>query len=101
MEAGGLHDVLPRRAAGPAGEAVGAAAVQTLAEARVSLAAPRTARTDVVLAVALAVLYVVAARLGLALDAVAGFATLVWPPTGIALAALLLFGYRLWPGIFI
>src|SRR4029450_7419541 len=25
--------------------------------------------------------------------------SLVWPPTGIALAALLLFGYRVWPGI--
>jgi len=67
----------------------------------VNLSAPRTARTDAVLAVVLAVVYVVAARLGLALDAVAGFATLVWPPTGISLAALLLFGYRLWPGIFI
>ena len=66
-----------------------------------SLSAPRTARTDAVIAVALAVVYVVAARLGLALDAVAGFATLVWPPTGISLAALLLFGYRLWPGIFV
>ena len=48
---------------------------------------------------ALAVLYVAAARIGLAIDAVAGFATLVWPPSGIALAALLLRGYRLWPGI--
>jgi len=67
----------------------------------VNLSAPRTARTDAVIAVALAVVYVVAARLGLALDAVAGFATLVWPPTGISLAALLLFGYRLWPGIFV
>src|SRR6266508_3733261 len=56
---------------------------------------------DMALVVALAALYVAAARLGLALDAVAGFATLVWPPTGISLAALLLFGYRLWPGIFI
>jgi len=25
----------------------------------------------------------------------------VWPPAGIAVAALLLFGYRLWPGIFV
>lgn len=25
----------------------------------------------------------------------------VWPPTGVALAALLLFGYRVWPAIFI
>ncbi len=44
--------------------------------------------------------YFVTARLGLLLGAVAGFATLVWPPTGIALAALWLFGSRLWPGVF-
>src|SRR5438128_1620223 len=43
--------------------------------------------------------YFATARLGLLMDAVAGFATLVWPPTGIALSALLLFGTRLWPGI--
>jgi signal transduction histidine kinase len=49
----------------------------------------------------LAALYVVAARVGLAVDAVAGFATLVWPPTGIALAAILLLGRRVWPGIFL
>ena len=49
---------------------------------------------------ALATVYVGAARLGLTFDAVAGFATLVWPPTGIALAALLILGYRVWPGIF-
>jgi signal transduction histidine kinase/integral membrane sensor domain MASE1 len=48
---------------------------------------------------ALAAMYVIAGRLGLKLDAVAGFATLVWAPTGIALAALLIGGYRLWPGI--
>src|SRR5438132_11445066 len=40
------------------------------------------------------------ARFGLLMDAVAGFATLVWPPTGIALVALSLFGLRLWPGVF-
>src|SRR2546422_1175783 len=39
------------------------------------------------------------ARFGLLLDAVAGFAALVWPPTGIALVALFLFGVRLWPGV--
>jgi PAS domain S-box-containing protein len=43
--------------------------------------------------------YVSAAKLGLSLDAVSGFATAVWPPTGIALGALVLYGYRLWPGI--
>ena len=49
----------------------------------------------------LAAVYDVAARLGLAFDAVSGFATLIWPPTGIALAAVLLLGYRLWPGVFL
>jgi PAS domain S-box-containing protein len=44
-------------------------------------------------------IYFTAARLGLSLDAVSGFSTAVWPPTGIALVALVLFGYRLWPGI--
>jgi two-component system, NarL family, sensor histidine kinase FusK len=47
----------------------------------------------------LLVAYVVTAKLGLLMDAVSGFATTVWPPTGIALVALCLFGYRLWPGI--
>ncbi len=44
--------------------------------------------------------YFVAATIGLRyFDAVSGFASLVWPPSGIALAALLLGGYRLFPGI--
>lgn len=47
----------------------------------------------------IALVYFVAARLGLMMDAVGGVATTVWPPTGIALAALLLFGYQLWPAI--
>ena len=51
--------------------------------------------------VALAIVYVVAARAGLMMDAVGGFATLVWPPSGLALAALLIFGPRLWPGVFL
>lgn len=48
---------------------------------------------------ALATFYYVAARLGLFLAFAATNATPVWPPSGIAFAALLLFGYRLWPGI--
>jgi diguanylate cyclase (GGDEF)-like protein len=44
-------------------------------------------------------IYFCTARLGLSVDAVSRFATLVWFPSGIAVAALLLFGYRLWPGI--
>jgi len=50
---------------------------------------------------ALAIVYLVAARAGLMMDAVAGFATLVWAPSGLALATLLLFGPGLWPGVFI
>jgi signal transduction histidine kinase len=49
----------------------------------------------------LAIVYVVAARAGLMLDAVAGFATLVWAPSGLALATLLILGPGLWPGVFI
>ena len=51
--------------------------------------------------VALAAIYVTAALAGLKLDAVAGFATLVWAPSGIALAAILIRGYGVWPGIII
>ncbi|MET0594546.1 MAG: MASE1 domain-containing protein [Polyangiaceae bacterium] len=43
--------------------------------------------------------YVVMARLGLLMDAVHGFATLVWPASGLSLAALFLFGNRLWPAV--
>ena len=46
-----------------------------------------------------AIAYVLAARAGLTIDAVGGFATLVWPASGIALAAILLGGYTLWPAI--
>jgi signal transduction histidine kinase len=58
---------------------------------------PRGRRLAAILV--LAAVYTATARLGLALDAVAGFATLVWPPTGIALAALLRVGRWTWPGI--
>jgi signal transduction histidine kinase len=46
-------------------------------------------------------IYFGTARFGLSLDAISRFATLVWFPSGLAVAALLLFGYRLWPGILI
>lgn len=49
----------------------------------------------------LAAVYAITALLGLLLDPVGGFATLVWAPTGIALAAVLLLGYHLWPGVFL
>ena len=49
----------------------------------------------------LAVVYFVAARLSLLLAIPPGYATAVWPPSGIALAATLLLGNRLWPGIWL
>jgi signal transduction histidine kinase len=52
-------------------------------------------------AVAIATAYVVAARLGFAVAFVAEQVTTVWAPTGIAMAALLLWGVRLWPAIWI
>ena len=51
------------------------------------------------LVVAVAAVYFGAAKLGLTMALVAEQVTAVWPPTGIALAALVLFGNRLWPGI--
>jgi len=49
----------------------------------------------------LAVVYLAAAKLGLSLAFSVKQITSVWPPTGLALAALLLLGYRAWPGVFI
>ena len=48
---------------------------------------------------ALSSLYIGLSRLGMAISPVGGFATFVWPSTGLALAALLIGGYRLWPGV--
>jgi hypothetical protein len=44
-------------------------------------------------------LYYFAGKLGLSLAVVHPSETAVWPPTGIALAAVLLLGQRVWPGI--
>ncbi len=48
---------------------------------------------------ALAVVYYFAARLSLRLALVRDQVTPIWPPTGIAVAGMLLFGRRMWPGI--
>ena len=48
---------------------------------------------------ALTVVYVLAGKLGLLFASVHASATAVWPPTGIALAALLLLGRRAWPAV--
>src|SRR2546427_9999331 len=46
-----------------------------------------------------AILYYGAANLSLRLALEKTNASPVWPPSGIALAAVLLWGYRIWPGI--
>ncbi len=48
-----------------------------------------------------ALTYYAVGKLGLDLATINPSATPVWPATGIALASFLLFGYRVWPAIFI
>ena len=55
----------------------------------------RTAAT----AVGVTALYVLAAFVGLKLAVVHGNVTAIWPPSGIALVALLMFGPRFWPAV--
>jgi signal transduction histidine kinase len=63
--------------------------------AAVSARLPRLSRL-----VLLGVIYILAGKLGLMLALVHPSATAVWPATGITLAALLLFGYGVWPAFF-
>ncbi|HEX3855694.1 MAG TPA: MASE1 domain-containing protein [Verrucomicrobiae bacterium] len=55
-----------------------------------------TTFTRVVLLIAL---YFVGGLVGKETTFLSGSVALVWPPAGIALAAILLFGYRFWPGV--
>src|SRR5262245_15890271 len=56
-------------------------------------------RAAILLAVGAA--YYGAGKLGLSLAFVNASATAVWPPAGIAVAALLMFGTRVWPAILV
>jgi diguanylate cyclase (GGDEF)-like protein len=49
----------------------------------------------------LAAIYFVAGKSGLSMAFIHPSSTAVWPPTGITLAAFLILGYRVWPGIFV
>lgn len=49
----------------------------------------------------LAIVYFAAAELGLSLASLHSNVTPVWPPAGIAIASLLIFGLQIWPGIFL
>lgn len=59
----------------------------------------RRHRATALTILAVAALYYATARLGLLQQLVRGQVTPLWPPTGIAVAAMLLFGVRVWPGI--
>ena len=61
------------------------------------MAEPRLMRVGVL--TALAVVYFVAGRFGLSLAIVNDSASAIWPPTGIAVAALLLLGPGVWPAV--
>jgi PAS domain S-box-containing protein len=50
--------------------------------------------------VAVALIYFVLAKLGLALASINPSASPIWPPTGLAIAAVLLAGPRIWPALF-
>jgi len=56
---------------------------------------------DLLVIVLLAAVYVGVAKLGLKLASVHASATAVWPAAGIALAALLQLGNRMWPAVFL
>ena len=49
----------------------------------------------------IAIIYVALAKLSLALASIHPSATPIWPPTGFALAIVLLLGYRISPAIFL
>lgn len=64
-------------------------------------AQPRSRRRDLFMGAAIALAYFAAGKLGLLLAIPPGYATAIWPPSGIALGALLLFGGRFWPAIWL
>src|SRR5207249_6240130 len=69
---------------------------------RVPMSSPRAASlTRAAEIAAVGVAYFAAARFGLRFAVHAEQVTVVWPPSGIALAALLVLGFRTWPGVWL
>jgi len=58
-------------------------------------------RLNPLFALLLVAVYFLAGKFGLSFASLNASASAVWPPTGIALAACLAFGYRVWPCIFV
>lgn len=55
---------------------------------------------SIVLLIAVAISYLLAAKVGLILATINKSASPVWPASGIAIGFVLLFGYRIWPAVF-
>jgi PAS domain S-box-containing protein len=64
-------------------------------------AKPELSWRYILLAVVMSALYYTSAHIGLKLASVSGAAAYVWPPTGIAIAFTILFGFGVWPAIFV
>ena len=64
------------------------------------IAAPRLTARNLGKLFVLAVVYFIAAKLGLRLAFVHASSTAVWPPTGLSIAAVLILGHEIWPAIF-
>ena len=61
----------------------------------------QTLRRSIATALILAAAYAILGRIGLLLAIPPGYATPLWPPSGLALAGILMGGARVWPGIWL
>ncbi|MEY3288343.1 MAG: hypothetical protein RLZZ419_585 [Pseudomonadota bacterium] len=60
---------------------------------------PRQSYRGLLHIIGLAVAYVIASKLSYFSVIPPGYAAAIWPPAGVALAAMLVYGYRVWPGV--
>ncbi|WP_262965484.1 PAS domain S-box protein [Methylobacter psychrophilus] len=60
---------------------------------------PRQSYQGLLHIIGLAVAYVIAGKLSYFSVIPPGYAAAIWPPAGVALAAMLVYGYRVWPGV--
>src|SRR5439155_668012 len=97
----GAHCSRPRGGRRPAGRPGARARLADQNHVHKSLALIPRRWVTVAQGALLAAIYFGAARFALLLAIPPGYATALWPPSGIALAALLVLGPRLWPGVWI
>src|SRR5207248_7085482 len=88
------HSFAPRAAAGQIPLAAAPAVEESSLVSRLWL-------RSVVRVPGIALAYFVSGWLGLLLAIPPGYATAVWPPSGLALASALYWGWRVWPGIWL